>query len=116
MPAPIVETTIPAVLLHLSNPLYTATLTDAVTLTLADLAQVIKLDPGGAHRNVTLPAAAGWKNSNVLIVNGADAAENLVVKDSDGNTIATINQNEEGLFNCSGSAVTLVRVATITLS
>ena len=51
-----------------------------------------------------------------LIVNIADAAENLVVKNAGGSTIGTINQNEEGTFYCDGSAWYLCKIATIALT
>lgn len=65
---------------------------------------VCGFDPGGASRDVVLDglaaaaldlAVAGLMR---VIVNRADAAENLVVKDAAGNTIATVNQNETGHF------------------
>ena len=90
-----------------------ATLTGAVTLTPLS-GQLLKLDPGGANRNVTLPAVEDglvfW------IVNAADAAENLVVENAAGTTIGTINQNEEGVFVSDGAAWKLFRIATIALS
>ncbi len=79
-------------------------------------AQILKLDPGGAHRDVTLEAEADYPGLLRLFVNAADAAENLVVKNDGGSTIATINQNEAGLFACDGSAWTLVAIWTIALS
>lgn len=94
------------------------TLADNLTLTLDTYNDnVLKFDPGGAHRNVLLWPEADTKGMVVLIVNGADAAENLVVKDDSGvTTHATINQNEAGLFKCNGTAWSLVCVFTIALS
>lgn len=76
----------------------------------------LKLDPGGANRDVTLDAVATSAGLWYHIVNAADAAENLVLKNAGGSTIATINQNEEGIVWCDGSAWALFRVATIALS
>lgn len=89
------------------------TLTGNVTLTRKS-AQWLKLDPGGGARDVTLPTAEDglffW------IVNAADAAENLVIKNAAGSTIATVNQNEEAVILCDASGWYLHRVATIALS
>ncbi len=61
-------------------------------------------DPGGASRDVTLPAEASSSGKWFRIVNEADAAENLVVKDDGGSTIVTIGQNEEAQVTCNGTA------------
>lgn len=53
------------------------------------------LDPGGAAKDVVLDAPIGQFR---MIVNKADAAENLVVKNAAGSTIATINQNETAIL------------------
>lgn len=70
------------------------TLAAAVTLDVT-YPSLLGLDPGGAARDVTLDAPVGQVR---LIVNKADAAENLVVKNAAAATIATLNQNETGLF------------------
>lgn len=75
-----------------------------------------KIDPDGSNRNVTLDATTEKPGSYFRIINAADAAENLVVKDSAGNTLATINQNEQGEFWYSGAAWIVVAVQTIALS
>lgn len=78
---------------------------------------IIKVDPGGANRDVTLDAESdAYEDLVRIIVNAADAAENLVCKDADGNTIATINQNEAALLVMKSNAWTLVFVFTIALS
>jgi hypothetical protein len=77
--------------LHLPGGVEAATLTGARTLD-GTSAHVQVLDPGGASRNVTLPADGD--GLVFLVRNTADAAENLVIKDADGNTIATINRDE----------------------
>ena len=80
------------------------TLAGDKTMTHAD-AQVQVLDPGGATRDVRLPAEAGSAGKLILIVNSADGDEPLVVTDDgDTGTIATIAQNEAGLFVCDGTA------------
>ena len=97
---------------------YTASLAGNITLD-NTYPNVLKLDPDGSHRNVTLDDEATHKGLFRFIVNAADAAENLVVKDSGTDTIATINQNEAALLYCDGTAATgwsLVFVFTIALS
>lgn len=90
-------------------------LTGAKTLD-ATYGNVIKFDPGGASRDVTGRAVTECKGVFLLLVNGADAAENLVYKNAGGDTIGTVNQNEAGLFYCDGSTWALVFVFTIALS
>ena len=60
------------------------------------------LDPGGAARDVLLPAE---KDGAIFIVaNNADAAENLVVKEDAGTTtIATVAQDGVGIFVSDGT-------------
>lgn len=71
-----------------------STATGAVTLTKPD-SQFQRIDPGGAHRDVTLPTVEKDMDGYFMVVaNAANAAENLVIKDADGNTIATANQND----------------------
>lgn len=89
---------------------YRATLTGAVTID-RTYPLFIGLDPGGANRDLTLDGRDAAETGGVtvdatihglfrVIHNRADAAENLVVKDTAAtpNTIATINQNELGIF------------------
>lgn len=56
---------------------------------------ILRLDPGGAARDVTLDSGDGLVR---LVVNGADGDENLVVKNAGGDTIGTVAQNRAGLF------------------
>jgi hypothetical protein len=60
-------------------------------------------DPGGAHRDVTLEPEADAAGIVRLIMNSADAAENLVIKDDGGNTIVTLAQNDAAILWCDGS-------------
>ena len=72
------------------------------TLTHSD-AQMLALDCDGSGRDVYL--AAPRKGAWVWIFNHSDAAENLSVKQADCSTaLATINQNESGLFYCDADA------------
>lgn len=68
-------------------------------------AQLQALDPGGSSRDLTLPAEGGEDHGYFFVLlNTADAAESLVVKDADANTIATIPQNGWGIvYNDSGA-------------
>lgn len=83
-----------------------ATLSGNTTLKV-NSAELQLLNPNGAHRDVTLPAYAAIiaaKRKRFLIMNTAGAANNLVVKDAAGTTIATLNQNEAAWFFCNGTA------------
>lgn len=80
-----------------------------------------KLDPGGAHRNVDVPGPSeGLEESDgveFLILNTADAAENLVIRNPAGGTIVTLNQNERALVvGTGGAAWTHMGVETIALT
>lgn len=94
---------------------YVATLSGALTLS-GRYPQILKLDPGGAHRDVTLDAESAAGGLYRRIINAADAAENLVVKSDAPATIATINQNEQGEFYCDGTDWILLAITTIALS
>lgn len=91
------------------------TLTGATTVD-GTYGNFVKMDPGGASRNVTLPAEEGRKGAWFFFANAADAAENLVIKDDAANTIVTINQNEGAVVWCDGAAWNLFAVWTIALS
>lgn len=78
-----------------------ATLAGAVTLD-ATSSWFQFLDPGGAHRDVTLPAEVD--GMCFWIFNRADAAENLVIKDDAAATVGTINQSEGAIVAYDGSA------------
>jgi len=99
------------------NPggVYIATLAGNVALD-ATYPRMLKLDPGGSARDVTLDAVATAEGLVRTIVNAADNAENLVVKNTSGATIGTVNQNELGVFYCDGSTWSLLYVQTIALS
>lgn len=94
---------------------YLATLTGNIALD-ATYPRLCKLDPGGSARDVTLDAVATAEGLVRVIVNAADAAENLVLKNVGGSTIGTVNQNELGVFYCDGSTWALLYVQTIALS
>lgn len=79
------------------------TLSADKTLGLTD-ATLQRLDPGGSSRDVDLPAEGDSQGKSYRIVNTADAAEDLVVKDDGGSTVATVSQNEAAWFFCNGTA------------
>ena len=94
---------------------YTATL--AGTLTLGPTyPQIIKVDPDGSNRDVTLDPVSTSEGLYRRIINSANGAENLVCKNVGGDTIGTINQNEQGEFYCDGTTWILVCITTIALS
>lgn len=94
---------------------YIATLTGNIALD-ATYPGTIKLDPGGSARDVTLDAVATAEGLVRVIVNAADAAENLVLKNVGGSTIATVNQNRAAVVYCDGSTWALLYIQTIALS
>lgn len=81
----------------------TETLAANKTLTITH-EQIQYYDPGGASRNVLLPAEASSAGLFFIIVNTADAAENLTVKeDSDTTTIGIVARYESRVFVCDGT-------------
>jgi hypothetical protein len=80
------------------------TLAAARTLTWSD-SEFQALDPGGSARDVTLPSAADDAHAGAffVIANKADADEDLAVKEGEG-TVATVAQNEVGIFYVSSNA------------
>lgn len=64
----------------------------------------LMLDPGGSNRNVDFIAAMEKDGNWWVIKNEANAAENLVIRDSAASTIVTLNQNEAALVVYDGSA------------
>lgn len=64
-------------------------------------AQIQNIDPGGAARNVDLPAEeAGLV---YVIGNRADAAEDITVRDDADSTLLTLNQDDVGYFISDGT-------------
>jgi hypothetical protein len=96
------------------------TLAADVTLS-AKSSQWLRLDPGGASRNVDLPGVAeDLEDSDgawFMILNTADAAEDLVVRNPAGATVATVSQNERALFvGTGGETWAHMGIETIALS
>ena len=76
-------------------------------------ATFLKIDPGGAGRNITLPSPRA--GAMFRITNAADADEGLVVADADG-TVATVGQNERCEFFVEDGSWTFDAIETIALS
>lgn len=79
------------------------TLAGAMTFD-TDTSFVAYLDPGGATRVVTLPdpTLASEADTIRIIVNTADAAEDLTINDPAATTRGTISQNEFAIIVCDG--------------
>lgn len=98
------------------------TLTGGVTLG-STYPTLTGFDPGGAGRTIVLDGSTAAVGDGAIsgmirvILNRADAAENLTVNDALANTIATLNQNDAGIFyHDPDTGWTLVAVLTIALT
>ena len=82
----------------------TETLTGARVLTAAEVADnyIYAVDPGGAARNIDLPAtSAALAGQEFVLINTADAAEAITVRlTAGGATVATVEQNEHVRLTC----------------
>jgi len=94
---------------------YQAVLAGALVLT-NQYPSILRLDPDGSNRDIQLEAVADSVGMYRRIVNFAGGAENLVVKNAGGDTIGTINQNEQGEFYCDGTSWILICITTIALT
>lgn len=70
----------------------------------ADSPTMQVLDPGGAGRTITLPAEADSDGLCFIIVNTADAPEDLTVNDDAAGGVVTVSQNEMAVVVCDGAA------------
>lgn len=64
--------------------------------------QAFAFDPGGAGRNVDLPAEEACAGAYLYISNTADAAEVLTIRNDGGSTVVTPTQNECAFVWCDG--------------
>jgi hypothetical protein len=64
--------------------------------------QAFAFDPGGAARNVDLPAEEACAGAHLWISNTADAAEVLTIRNDAGGTVVTPTQNEAAFVWCDG--------------
>lgn len=82
------------------------TLTGHRTLTAAEVAEchIWSFDPGGAGRNLVLPAEADCAGLVLFIANAADGAEVLTIQDDTPATVCTPTQNESAIVWCDGAA------------
>jgi hypothetical protein len=76
----------------------------------------LRLDPGGAARNVDFAAAHEVDGASYKILNTADAAEALTIRDSADATIVSLAQNEMAEVVYDGSAWAHMGIITIALS
>ncbi len=81
------------------------TLTGTRTLTVAEVTgtTIFTFDPGGAARNLDLPAASSCTGCVLLISNSADAAEVITIRNASAATICTPTQNEDAMVWCDGT-------------
>jgi hypothetical protein len=77
----------------------------AATKTLVVTDDIVQwLDPGGADRDVVLPAEASSTNLLFIILNTADGAgEDLLVKNAAAAVKATLGPGMSGVFSCDGT-------------
>ena len=95
---------------------YAATLAGDLAVTVSH-PMILKLNPGGATRAVTLEAEGVCPGRMRWILNSAPGAgEDLTIKNDAAATIATINQNESAVVYCDGTAWSLIAVVAIALS
>lgn len=80
------------------------TLTAARVITAAEVEKynAMAFDPGGASRNVDLPAEESSVGVFLYISNTADAAEILTIRNDAGATVVTPTQNEACMVWCDG--------------
>ena len=94
---------------------YSATLSGDLTLT-TDYPAVVKLDPGGAGRTITLEAEAGAAGRFRVVVNSADNPEVLTINDDAAAEVSTPTQNQAALLYCDGTSWTEIAVFTVSCS
>ncbi len=73
---------------------------------------IIRLDPGGSARDVTLPAE--YDGAIYLVINAADAAETITIKNPAAGTVVTCEQNRSVIcFVLNGAWVGLCKFETV---
>ena len=77
---------------------------------------LLRIDPGGAARDVTLPDPANFAGMQLAILNAADAAETITVKNAAGSSLGTIEQNRIGHLVVLGGAWLFNYKQIVTLS
>jgi hypothetical protein len=82
------------------------------TLTASD-ATFQKLDPAGGPVNVDLPAEASSNGLWFYIMNDADAAETITVRNDAAGTVVTLPQNEAAIVICDGTTWVHMGILTI---
>lgn len=94
---------------------YTATLSGDLTLD-TSYGKYLQLNANGSNRNVDFVAAMELDGAEYDIMNTSTGATNLVIRNSAGGTICTLNQNESALVVYNGSAWVHHGIRTIALS
>jgi len=82
----------------------TLSATRAITFEEIETYQGFAFDPGGAARDVTLPAEAECEDVAFWLANTADNAEIITVKNDGGDAIVTPTQSEAAFIWCDGTA------------
>lgn len=87
-----------------AKPVETLTGTRVITAAEMEQYQIFLFDPGGAGRNLDLPAEEISQGAVLMISNRADAAEVLTIRNDAGGTITTPTQNEAAIVWCDGTS------------
>ena len=77
---------------------------------------LLRIDPAGAARDVTLPDPANFAGMELRILNAADAAETITVKNAAGTTLGTVEQNRVAWLVAVGGAWIFNYKQIVTLS
>lgn len=82
------------------------TLAGARVLTMDEIEayNAVAFDPGGAARNLDLPAEEACAGVYLFIANKADAAEAITVRNDAAGTVTVISQSESALVWCDGTS------------
>ncbi len=73
-----------------------------ITVAEMERTQIFLFDPGGAGRNLDLPAEETSKGAVIFISNRADAAEVITIRNDAAATVCTPTQNEAAIVFCDG--------------
>ena len=73
-----------------------------ITIDEIETYNALAFDPGGAGRDVTLPAVGGCHGVFLVISNKADGVEILTIKNAGGTAILTPAQGEAAFLWCDG--------------
>lgn len=89
----------------MSNALHTLTIASTTAAGQTQLiSRLLFVDPNGGANNLDLPAVANLQGE-FTVVNTADAAENITVRDSLAATVVVVGENEIGKFYSDGTSL-----------